>query len=106
MRYCLDSHTTQGNETIIIMLDTGAEVTAISEQTYLQLGKQKLLKSDKVLYKPARQTLDVLGKCTTTIKYQQRAMQFSLSGVFKVTYLGLPVLTVSTKAGKISTSNS
>ena len=75
-------------------LDTGAEVTAISEQTYLQLGREKLLKSDKVLYGPARQTLDVLGKFTTTIQYQQRETQQAIFVVrgLQSNLLGLPAI--------------
>ena len=44
-------------------LDTGAEVTAISEETYRKLSLQQ---PTKVLYGPARQTLDVVGEVTVT----------------------------------------
>ena len=43
-------------------VDTGAEVTAISEETYRSLGKTPLDKSTRVIYGPARQKLDVLGQ--------------------------------------------
>ena len=71
--------------------DTGAEVT---EQTYLQLGKQKLLKSDKVLYGPVRQTLKVLGKFTMMMKYQQRETQQAIFVVrgLQSNLLGLPAI--------------
>ena len=48
-------------------LDTGAEVTAISEETYRALGQVTLQEPSKVLRGPARQTLDVLGQFTTTL---------------------------------------
>ena len=75
-------------------LDTGAEVTAISEETYLQLGEAKLQKPTKILYGPARQTLDVLGQFMTTLKHEQH---LSLQPVFvirglKNNLLGLPAI--------------
>lgn len=48
--------------TIPFKLDTGAEVTAITEQTYHSLGQPKLNSPSRVLYRPARQALCVLGE--------------------------------------------
>ena len=77
-------------------LDTGAEVTAISEETYHQLGGGKLQQQTKVLrlFGPARQTLDVLGQFVTTLRYKQYT---SLQSVFvirglKNNLLGLPAI--------------
>ena len=42
-------------------LDTGAEVTAISEHIFHGLGKQKLISPKKVLYGPSRQPLQAIG---------------------------------------------
>ena len=42
----------QGKE-ILFKMDTGAEVTMISEKVYHTLEKTKLGKSSKVLYRPA-----------------------------------------------------
>ena len=49
-------------------LDTGAEVTAITQETYEHLGKPQLVASDKVLYGPSQHSLGVLGKfrCSLT----------------------------------------
>ena len=43
-------------------MDTGAEVTAISGDTYESLGRPQLGKPNKVLYGPAHQTLNVIGQ--------------------------------------------
>lgn len=44
-------------------LDTGAEVTAVSEETYRHIDSPgKLQKANKILYGPTRQSLKVLGQ--------------------------------------------
>ena len=48
----------QGKQTAF-KLDTGAEVTAISSETYKALGSQHLYSPDRVLYGPSRQPLNV-----------------------------------------------
>ena len=48
--------------TISFKLDTGAEVTAITEKSYQSLGKPQLSKPSRVLCGPARQPLEVLGQ--------------------------------------------
>ena len=47
---------------IRLKIDTGAEVTAISEETFQQIGGASLQRPRNVLYGPARHTLDVLGQ--------------------------------------------
>ena len=42
-------------------VDSGAEVTAINEETYRSLGEPRLREPTKVLWGPAHQTLDVMG---------------------------------------------
>lgn len=75
-------------------LSTGAEVTAISEETYLQLGGVRLQRPTKVLCGPARHALDVLGQFMTVLKHEQDT---SLLPVFvirglKNNLLGLPAV--------------
>ena len=53
-------------------LDTGAEVTAISEKTYQSLTGIQLQKASKILYGPAHQALDVIGKFTAQVTHQCR----------------------------------
>ena len=54
---------------IAFKLDTGAEVTAISEETHEILKRPKLTKPSKKLHGPARQALDVLGQFTATLRH-------------------------------------
>jgi len=57
---------------VIFKLDTGAEATAITEQTYKSLPKQ-VLKQPTNLRGPARQRLNVLGQFTATLTHQQNS---------------------------------
>ena len=50
------------NHPIDFKLDTGAEVTAVSEDVFASLQNVKLQKAKRVLLRPARQKLDVLGQ--------------------------------------------
>jgi hypothetical protein len=83
----------EGKE-VCFKLDTGAEVTAISEQTYRQLGGVQLLTPTKVLYGPARHTLDVLGQFMTTLKHGQHSSAHPIFVVrgLKNNLLGLPAI--------------
>ena len=83
-----------GKKSVSFKLDTGAEVTAISEETFRELGHVKLELPNKVLYGPARQTLDVLGQFSITIQHQGNS---SLQTIFvvrglKTNLLGLPAI--------------
>ena len=60
-------------------IDTGAEVTAISEETFRQLGGASLQRPRNILYGPARHTLDVQGQFMTTLRYEQRSSLYSQS---------------------------
>ena len=72
--------TLQVRETEIrFKIDTGAEVTAISEETFRQLGGASLQRPRNVLYGPARHTLDVLGQFMTTLRYEQHSSLYSQS---------------------------
>ena len=76
-------------------LETGAEVTAISEETYRALGQVTLQKPFKVLHGPARQTFNVLGQFTTTLAHQgnsTRQTVFVVHGL-KSNLLGRPAIT-------------
>ena len=78
-------------------VDTGVEVTAISEETFRQLGGASLQRPRNVLYSPARHTQDVLGQFMTT----------SLQPVFVVrdlknNLLGLPAIVALQLIHKVS----
>ena len=56
---------------ITFKLDTGAEVTAISDATHQRLGKPTLDPTDKLLYGPSRQPLQVLYREVQRDPYPQ-----------------------------------
>ena len=75
-------------------LDTGAEVTAISETTYHKLDKIPLQKSSRSLQGPAGQSLTVLGQFTRRVSYAKRPNNeviFVVRGL-KNNLLGLPAI--------------
>ena len=75
-------------------LDTGAEATAISENTHLALGKPNLLDPSKILYGPGEQKLNVLGHFEGSLQYKQRSCKqqiFVIRGL-KINLLGLPAI--------------
>ena len=82
-----------GVETLF-KLDTGAEATAISENTHLALGKPNLLDPSKILYGPGEQKLNVLGHFEGSLQYKQRSCKqqiFVIRGL-KINLLGLPAI--------------
>ena len=56
-------------------LDTGAEVTATSDNTYRWLGLPELQKLSKVLYSPAKWTLNFVEQFTTTLEHERNTSQ-------------------------------
>ena len=76
-------------------LDTGAEVTAISRQTLMSLGKQKLDKPEKNLYGPSRTPLQVIGQFTAKLSRGENTIMqpvYVVDGL-KTNLLGLPAIT-------------
>ena len=62
-----------GNKHITFKLDTGAEVTAMSEDVYQSLGQGNLQRSSKALYGPACQTLRYLGNLLVSSNTRSRS---------------------------------
>ena len=56
-------------------MDTGAEVTVVSEETHRILGSPHLEEPSKVLYGPGHKPLSVRGKFISTLVYKERAVQ-------------------------------
>ena len=56
---------------ICFKLDTGAEVTTISQETYQQLGTTPLNKPSKVLYGAGNQPLDVMGQFPGILSHKE-----------------------------------
>ena len=97
----------QGKETTF-KIDTGAEVTVISEETFRRLGKLSLKKAPKTLCGPTRQLLRVLGtfEGKLTHKDQTSEQQIYVVQGFKTNLLGLPAITaleIVTRIGAITT---
>ena len=64
-----------GGKEVQFKLDTGAEVTAISDSTYHTLQGVKLKPATKPLYGPASQSLKVLGQFTGELTHKQNSCQ-------------------------------
>ena len=61
------------DRTVPFKIDTGAEVTAITQETWHRLGEPPLAKPTTALYGPAHQTLDVLGQVTERVTRGQHS---------------------------------
>ena len=82
-------------QSIDFKLDTGAEVTAISELTFQTLKHQVLQKPDKLLYGPSRQALGVAGKFIGELSHKNintKQDVYVVKGL-KTNLLGLPAIT-------------
>ena len=78
----------------LFKLDTGAEVTAVSEDTHSALGKPTLLDLSKILYGPGEQKLHVLGQFEGSLQYKQKSSKqqiFVVQGL-KINLLGLSAI--------------
>ena len=82
-------------EAIHFKLDTGAEVTAISEKSFQSLSQVSLKKATKVVYGPARQKLDVMGQFEEVITYGDNSSKQTIFVIrnLKVNMLGFPANT-------------
>ena len=90
------SATIQVNEEpMTFKLDTGVEVTAISSTAHQMLGNVQLITSDKVLYGPSRQPLQVVGRFTATLTHKDWSSQHQVYVVKELdtNLLGLPAIT-------------
>ena len=84
---------------VTFKLDTGAEVTVISEETFSKLKNVKLRSPSRRLYGPAQQPLNVLGEFSGNLEYQRKTttqsifvaknLQNDLAGLPAITALGL-----------------
>ena len=75
-------------------LDTGSEVTVISNQKFKTLGCQVLNTSSKILYGPGKQPLDVMGQFVAKITHKNANSHepiFVMRGL-NSNLLGLPAL--------------
>ena len=83
-----------GQQALTFKVDTGAEVTAISERAFQELGEEVLKKPTKRLYGPSKLPLEVIGQFTHTLQFKGRSSQqeiFVVKGL-KKNLLGLPAI--------------
>ena len=79
---------------IICKLDTGAEVTAISDDAYSLLGSPNLTTPEKTLYGPSQQQLEVMGQFPGSLTHNGLSVTqpvFVVKGL-KTNLLGLPAI--------------
>ena len=83
----------EGQE-ISFKLDTGTEVTAISEQAYRSMKGTALEKPSKALYGPAHHALDVQGQFTASLVHREHSTSQTIFVVrgLKTNLLGLPAI--------------
>ena len=84
------------NEKVTFKLDTGAEVTAVSQETYEQLRDAPPLNTpEKTLCGPSRKPLKVRGQCQMqlTLKVASSKQQVFVVEGLKSNLLGLPAIT-------------
>ena len=85
----LNGHDTQ------LKMDTGAEVTAITEETFQHLQPSQIFMPSKTLYGPLQCPLNTVGKFPGTLSHQGKS---TVQPVFvvnslKTNLLGLPAIT-------------
>ena len=92
---CWRSTVSLNNKRVEFKLDTGAEVTAVSEATYKQVYGKRLEHPTRVLYGPAYQSLKVLGQFRGQLTVKDKSHQETIFVVrgLKNNLLGLPALT-------------
>jgi hypothetical protein len=86
-------------------LDTGAEVTAISEKTHGALGKPQLSTPTKILCGPSQQPLKTLGQLIGKISHKMKTAEqhvFVVRGL-KTNLLGLPAIIALGLAKRVDT---
>ncbi len=87
-------------------LDTGAEVTAISKETWQQLRKPPLQTPDKRLFGSAQHHLEVLGefKGRLSLRGKTSNQQVFVVNKLKNNLLGLPAITTLNLAARVDAS--
>ena len=81
-------------QVITLKIDTGAEVTAISEETHQQVGPPALHTTDRKLFGPSTQPLQVLGTFEGEFKHKGRISKqgtYVVKGL-KTNLIGLPAI--------------
>ena len=96
----------EGKETSF-KLDTGAEVTAVSEKTFTLLGKPGLKAPSQTLYGPSQQPLEIVGQFIGNFSYNRKSTKqpvFVVRGL-KTNLLGLPAITAMKLAARVDATS-
>ena len=95
------------NKEILFKLDTGAEVTAISQETHQHLGKPPLQTPEKLLCGLSRQPLQVLGQFLGQLTHKAQVSQQHVFVIkeLKTNLLGLPAITALTLAARVDSAS-
>ena len=93
---------------VIFKLDTGAAVTAISQETWQMVKKPQLRQSNRQLFGPARQALEALGDFNAHLSYNGREthQQVYVVNNLHTNLLGLPAISALHLATRIDTVDS
>lgn len=88
----------------LFKLDTGAEVSAISEQTYQHIGEPEL---HTPLSGPSQQPLEVLGQFVGTLTHNSNVSKQKVFVVkhLKTNLLGLPAIKALHLAARVDTTS-
>ena len=61
-----------GDQSVFFKLDTGAQVTAVTEETYRAISPGPRKKPCRVLYGPTRQTIETIGQFSAKVTVGDR----------------------------------
>ena len=90
---------------VTFKLDTGAEVTAVSQETWQTLNRPTLQPSNRQLLGPARQSLEVMGcfHANLTHKEKKASQQVYVVSNLSTNLLGLPAISALHLATRVDT---
>ena len=90
----------------LFKIDTGAEVSAVNEQTFNSMTPSSPLNTpSKVLHGPSRQPLDTLGSVTVLLAHKDTSTTQEVFVIPKLTHnlLGLPAITALELVTRVDT---
>ena len=97
-----------GRHKVQFKLDTGAEVSVISEKTYRNVGQPALHAPDKMLFGASHCPLQVLGYCKAKLWYKNSRASVQTVYVVKglsSNLLGLPAITALNLAARVEATD-
>jgi len=94
------------SQEVTFKIDTGAEVTAISEKVYQDLQRPTLQKPSKFLHGPGQHPLPVVGQFQATLHHGQNSSSQQIFVIKNLKYnlLGLPAVTALHLAARLDST--